>query len=1052
MAEKLQIQVVLSAIAGAAASVFRSTSAESKKLAAALSASRAAMKQLNAAQAQIDGFRKLREQAGASGAALRAAKAATSEYTAKLATARAAQAGLASQVQSGRRAADAMARALRGQSAPSARLLADQAAQRAALDKLEAKYKTAINSSRKIAEALKREDANVKKITDQRTKYAQRLREQAQALDAAGIKTSRLAAHETELKEKIKAANAAMESQRADLDKLNAAQKRAAAASATLQGRQGFAAHATVSGYGAMHAGARMLHGTDALIDEAKEYQRQLSQMRLMGLGEQQIAEAERFARANDIIGSSLTDRVKMFKESMAITRDVHHAEEITPLLMKMKLGVETVMNKQGHGEGHGEKMEAMFMSLVKTAELRGALKDPEKFKRVLDMAMRTYVSSGGQVTPDDMLDMIKTGGVAAKSMADESFFYGLMHTAQETGGLRAGTGLASAYQNWAAGRGTIQSSDEMVKLGLIKQEAIHYTKTGSLKKIAPDALIGGEKYTKDPFAYLMEEVVPRIKESYTKAGIAEADITKQMVVTKINQLFSARKGGDLFAGMYLENENISKHIEAARHAQGVEGAYKEASQGAGGKEAELRAKLADMRRELGATALPLYIAALDKLSKAAKAASEWMEKHPRLAKALTLTLAGTGLLAVALGSVGILVGSIVGPFAMASFVMSKFGGEGSLLASALEKIAPISKIASGGLWSIVRAMWGVALNPVGLAIAALAVAGVLLWKYWEPVCAFMTGFFDGLWQSLEPIRKAFNDTFAPMAPVFDAVGAAIAPVIDFFASFFTQSTYSNDELQGFTDTGRTFGEVFGYVLNTVLAPFRATLWLLGAIIKIVAPCFVSALDEIKTAFSGGIEGISALILNWSPLGLFYRAFASTLNWFGFELPAKFSEFGSKITGGFAAGVLGNAGPAKDAATGGGWMGWIKGKLGIPARPNGLPVLPEIPPLLAAPAAPLKASSPLTRKMAAASAGLSLAMPGFAAEDFSPERINAQLDTRPPLTARAPAQSGPQIGSIVINVTAAPGMDTVALAKEVRRQIEQLPRSGSYDARLHDKD
>lgn len=49
--------------------------------------------------------------------------------------------------------------------------------------------------------------------------------------------------------------------------------------------------------------------------------------------------------------------------------------------------------------------------------------------------------------------------------------------------------------------------------------------------------------------------------------------------------------------------------------------------------------------------------------------------------------------------------------------------------------------------------------------------------------------------------------------------------------------------------------------------------------------------NEITTAFDGGILGVSQLIINWSPLGLFYQAFADVLGWFDITLPEDFTGF-----------------------------------------------------------------------------------------------------------------------------------------------------------------
>lgn len=79
---------------------------------------------------------------------------------------------------------------------------------------------------------------------------------------------------------------------------------------------------------------------------------------------------------------------------------------------------------------------------------------------------------------------------------------------------------------------------------------------------------------------------------------------------------------------------------------------------------------------------------------------------------------------------------------------------------------------------------------------------------------------------------------------------------------------------------------------------------------------FVGIWNTIKTAFNGGIKGISALIINWSPIGLFYSAFAKVLSWFGVDLPAKFTGFGAMILEGLKNGILSKVNAVKDAITG----------------------------------------------------------------------------------------------------------------------------------------
>lgn len=73
---------------------------------------------------------------------------------------------------------------------------------------------------------------------------------------------------------------------------------------------------------------------------------------------------------------------------------------------------------------------------------------------------------------------------------------------------------------------------------------------------------------------------------------------------------------------------------------------------------------------------------------------------------------------------------------------------------------------------------------------------------------------------------------------------------------------------------------------------------------------------DIQQAVSGGIGGVAALIMNWSPLGLFYKVFAGVMRYFNIELPTTFTEFGGNIVDGLINGIKNKWGEAKETITG----------------------------------------------------------------------------------------------------------------------------------------
>ena len=69
----------------------------------------------------------------------------------------------------------------------------------------------------------------------------------------------------------------------------------------------------------------------------------------------------------------------------------------------------------------------------------------------------------------------------------------------------------------------------------------------------------------------------------------------------------------------------------------------------------------------------------------------------------------------------------------------------------------------------------------------------------------------------------------------------------------------------------------------------------IGGIADAVTSFFSEGWERIKAFFGSGIGNVSAQILSWSPLNLFYQSFASVMSWFGVQLPSSFTQFGANI-------------------------------------------------------------------------------------------------------------------------------------------------------------
>ncbi|WP_180806965.1 phage tail tape measure protein [Klebsiella pneumoniae] len=118
-------------------------------------------------------------------------------------------------------------------------------------------------------------------------------------------------------------------------------------------------------------------------------------------------------------------------------------------------------------------------------------------------------------------------------------------------------------------------------------------------------------------------------------------------------------------------------------------------------------------------------------------------------------------------------------------------------------------------------------LSPIGLIGAAFVAAGLLIWRYWEPIKAFFYGFFFGVWQAMTPLRSAFSS----LAPVFSALGSGIKAVWEWFKNLLTPMQTSKETLDKCASAGETFGRVMGTALSVLLWPLQQLMngvsWLL---------------------------------------------------------------------------------------------------------------------------------------------------------------------------------------------------------------------------------
>lgn len=290
-------------------------------------------------------------------------------------------------------------------------------------------------------------------------------------------------------------------------------------------------------------------------------------------------------------------------------------------------------------------------------------------------------------------------------------------------------------------------------------------------------------------------------------------------------------------------------------------------------------------------------------------------------------------------------------------------------------------------------------MNPIGLVITGIALAALLVIKYWEPIKAFFSGFWQGLTDGLRPLAPIFSGVlatlgaaFSPLKPVFDWLVGAVKSAWDWITRLLGPVNASKKSLDAAASAGRGFGA-----------------WLADVVV-------VAA-----------------------------------------QAAARFVDFGANLMSGLVNGIKNGLGAVKDAieSAGGSVIGWFKEKLGIhsPSRVfaalGGFTMAGLEQGLREGQDGPLSTVLEVGKRIVAAGAGIGITGAAIAGG------ASLTVDNRPPLTvasaaARAPVAPAP----ITIQVYAAPGMDEQALAQKVLQVMrqEQATQAARERSRLRDRD
>jgi TP901 family phage tail tape measure protein len=109
----------------------------------------------------------------------------------------------------------------------------------------------------------------------------------------------------------------------------------------------------------------------------------------------------------------------------------------------------------------------------------------------------------------------------------------------------------------------------------------------------------------------------------------------------------------------------------------------------------------------------------------------EWVKENPVLAATIFKTIAGLAILMGVLGAISLTLATVLGPMVLLRFMMGYLGMSGFSLIGVFKSLWTALRVVGFAVMGLGRILLT---NPIVLAITAIAVAALLIYKYWQPI------------------------------------------------------------------------------------------------------------------------------------------------------------------------------------------------------------------------------------------------------------------------------------------------------------------------------
>lgn len=734
------------------------------------------------------------------------------------------------------------------------------------LDQLAGAYQAAENPTAKMTRELRSQGNEVRQLTERQQRQRQELAATAGKLREAGIDTNRLAVHEKRLGDEIAQVNEKLRLQQQRMQRVGEAAERARRMHS---GGMVAAAH----GAGLAYGGIRALQAGAGMMQPGLEMEARMRDIGITGglnrsqesaLSAQVRSDAMTFGQTTEMISEGLGTLV---------------ANGITAQQDLARYSGLLAQSSVASGAEVGD-LSNLIVSLQRNLGLTSA-----QVSGALDS-----MAFAGKEGSFELRDMAKWMPVLAPMMASLGVT-----------GREAVDQLGAALQVARLGAG---SSDEAANnlsnfLGKVTApDTLNSFKAAGidLKRRLLELQAQGINPLQGSLQIITEYMGRKGPNAMRALRSAMAIKDDEQRKAALEQLSSAYALGELFRdrqAMAFIRPALMNATDMTRIQQGAAGAsgtlardYQNRDDTAGRNIERMKIALTELKLE----AFELLSANLgewaDTLANGVKRVMTFAKEHPALVGAMVKFAAALALASVAIG--GLLM----------------TGGTAAMMLGNILNIA--TKLGGGALLG--------GIGGLAMPLLLIAGAGLLIWKYWQPIKAFFGGMWDGFLEGIKPMQPALD-------MLRDTLAELLAPI-----------EANKSTLDGFATVGKVVGQIIGTNLTITITALALVVkglsiafqWL-GTLIGNTIGFIVTELGHLWDLITGVFSG------NWGQVTAALRGLWDNVNQFFGGLPAKFWQFGIDMVQGLLNGIwskMGSFGKTL-AEIGNGAINRLKSVLGI---------------------------------------------------------------------------------------------------------------------------